>query len=119
MLLSPFDSLTWYRERLERLFGLRHRMEAYTPRHKRTFGYFAMPVLAGTSIVALVDPGRREQELVAKQITFLRDDPATVEPVARALTEAATWVGAERVVVERTEPVSRRRQLEESLESST
>ncbi len=119
VLLSPFDSLTWYRERLERLFGLRHRMEAYTPRHKRTFGYFAMPVLAGTSIVALVDPGRRDDELVAKQVTFLRDDPAAVEAVARALAEAATWVGAERVVVERMEPASRRRQLEESLESST
>ena len=91
VLLSPFDSLIWYRDRVERLFGLRHRLEAYTPKEKRIYGYFAMPVLAGTRIVGLVDPGRRGEVLVAKQVTLLRPDAAP--PVARALAEAARgWV---------------------------
>ncbi len=59
VMLSPFDSLIWYRERLERLFDVRHRLEAYTPKEKRVYGYFAMPVLDGTRVVGLVDPGRR------------------------------------------------------------
>ena len=80
-MLSPFDSLIWYRERLERLFGLRHRLEAYTPKEKRLYGYFAMPVLDGTRMVGLVDPGRRGEVLVAKQVTLLRPDAAA--PVAR------------------------------------
>ena len=109
VLLSPFDSLIWYRERVERLFGLRHRLEAYTPRAKRTYGYFAMPVLAGTRIVALVDPGRRGDVLVAKQVTFLR--PSAAQAVARALVEAAAWVGCTRFVVERVEPASGRDEL--------
>ena len=71
-MLSPFDSLIWYRERLERLFDVRHRLEAYTPKEKRIYGYFAMPVLDGTRIVGLVDPGRRGEVLVAKQVTLLR-----------------------------------------------
>ena len=91
-MLSPFDSLIWYRERLERLFDVRHRLEAYTPKEKRVYGYFAMPVLDGTRIVGLVDPGRRGEVLVAKQVTLLRPDAAV--PVARALAEAASWVGA-------------------------
>ena len=92
VLLSPFDSLIWYRDRVERLFGLRHRLEAYTPKEKRIYGYFAMPVLDGTRIVGLVDPGRRDEVLVAKQVTLLRPGAAASD-MARALVEAASWVG--------------------------
>ncbi len=103
VMLSPFDSLIWYRERLERLFDVRHRLEAYTPKEKRVYGYFAMPVLDGTRIVGLVDPGRRDEVLVAKQVTLLRPD--AVVAVARALAEAASWVGCTSCEVERVEPV--------------
>ena len=110
VLLSPFDSLIWYRERVERLFDLRHRLEAYTPKEKRIYGYFAMPVLAGTRIVGLVDPGRRGEELVAKQVTLFR--PGAASDVARAVVEAALWVGSTSCVVERVEPESARAELE-------
>ena len=109
-MLSPFDSLVWYRERVERLFGLRHRLEAYVPKHKRVYGYFAMPVLSGTTIVGLVDPGRRDDALVAKQVTLFR--PAATAGVARALVEAASWVGCTEIVLERVDPVSARSELE-------
>jgi hypothetical protein len=108
-MLSPFDSLIWYRERVERLFGLRHRLEAYTPKEKRVYGYFAMPVLGGTRLVGLVDPGRRDGALVAKQVTLL--DPAGVSHVASALKEAASWVGCDQVVLERVEPEAGRSEL--------
>lgn len=110
VLLSPFDSLMWYRERVERLFDLRHRLEAYTPKEKRMYGYFAMPVLAGTRIVGLVDPGRRGHQLVAKQVTLFRADAAS--QVATALVEAASWVGCTSCVIERVEPTSARAELE-------
>jgi uncharacterized protein len=114
--LSPFDSLIWYRDRVERLFGLRHRLEAYTPKHKRVYGYFAMPVLAGTRLVALLDPGRRGETLVAKQVTVLREGAA--RDVARALMQAATWVGSTSVAVERVEPGSARDEVLASLQAS-
>ncbi len=113
VLLSPFDSLIWYRERVERLFGLRHRLEAYTPKEKRTFGYFAMPVLAGTRIVGLVDPGRDGDVLVAKQVTMLAPD--STGEAAQALLEAASWVGCTAVALERVEPASARAELEGAL----
>jgi hypothetical protein len=113
LMLSPFDSLTWERGRTERLFGFRHRLEAYTPRHKRLYGYFAMPVLAGTKMVGLVDPGRDGSTLVAKQVTLLT--PGATRPVAAALREAATWVGSDNIAVERVDPPERRAQLEEYL----
>jgi hypothetical protein len=106
VMLSPFDSLMWYRERVERLFGVRHRLEAYTPKAKRQFGYFAMPVLGGTKLVGLVDPGRNGEAFVAKQVTVLETGGDALSHVARAISEAATWVGSTSVSVERVEPAS-------------
>ena len=102
-LLSPFDALVWNRERMEQVFGMFHRIEAYTPAAKRVYGYFAMPVLAGGRLVARVDPARSGRTLVAKTVTFERPD---VTGVAIALREAASWVGAESITVERVVPAS-------------
>lgn len=113
ILISPFDSLIWYRDRAERLFGIRHRLEAYTPKAKRTYGYFAMPVLGGNKVVGLVDPGRRDDALVAKQVTLQTKDAP--RHVARALGEAASWVGSQRILVERVDPPERRSELDAHL----
>jgi uncharacterized protein YcaQ len=46
-ILSPFDPLIIQRKRLELFFDYQHRFEAYVPKEKRVFGYFACPVLCG------------------------------------------------------------------------
>ncbi|MFF9377659.1 winged helix-turn-helix domain-containing protein [Streptomyces griseoluteus] len=98
-LLSPFDSLVWERARTERIFGFTHRLEAYVPRPKRVYGYFAMPVLSGGRLIGRVDPAREGRTLVARQVTL--DGPKAVPGVAQALVEAASWVGCTDVRVER------------------
>lgn len=101
-LLSPFDSLVWDRARTERVFGFTHRLEAYVPREKRVHGYFAMPLLSGGRLVGRVDPAREGATLVARQVTL---ESARVAPAAaRALREAAAWVGCTGVKVERVLP---------------
>jgi uncharacterized protein YcaQ len=54
-ILSPFDPLIIQRKRTELFFGYGHRFEAYVPKGKRVFGYFALPVLVGDDIVAAID----------------------------------------------------------------
>jgi uncharacterized protein YcaQ len=46
-ILSPFDPLIIQRKRTELFFDYGHRFEAYVPKEKRLFGYFALPVLVG------------------------------------------------------------------------
>lgn len=109
-LLSPFDSLIWERARTERVFGFTHRLEAYVPKPKRVYGYFAMPVLAGGHLVGRVDPAREGRTLVARQASLGGDQPGgvpakkAVGPTAEALAEAATWVGCTEIRVERVDP---------------
>ncbi|MFF8264039.1 winged helix-turn-helix domain-containing protein [Streptomyces virginiae] len=98
-LLSPFDSLVWDRPRTERIFGFTHRLEAYVPKPKRIHGYFAMPLLAGGRLQGRVDPAREGRTLVARQLSLT--SPAASPAMARALREAAEWVGCDAVRVER------------------
>jgi len=113
-LLSPFDSLVWDRARLLRIFGLVHKLEAYTPAADRVHGYFAMPVLSGGRIVGRVDPGRDGTTLLAKRVTA---PPGSEPAVARALVEAAGWVGCDTVRVTETRPASLRAPLRRALRS--
>src|SRR4029077_21066799 len=54
-ILSPFDPLIIQRKRTQLIFDYGHLFEAYVPKPKRKFGYFALPVLVGEDIVAALD----------------------------------------------------------------
>lgn len=101
-LLSPFDSLIWDRKRTKRIFGFHHSLEAYVPKAKRVHGYFAMPLLAGGRLVGRADPAREGTTLVLRQATV--DSAAAARQLARAATEAASWVGCDSVAADRFTP---------------
>ncbi|MFD7225783.1 winged helix-turn-helix domain-containing protein [Streptomyces sp. NPDC059892] len=112
-LLSPFDSLIWERARTERIFGFTHRLEAYVPKPKRVYGYFAMPLLSGGKLLGRVDPAREGNTLVAKHVSL--ETPRAVPAMAQALREAAEWVGCSDVRVERVDAPALRGPLVDAL----
>ncbi len=72
-ILSPFDPLIIQRKRLQLFFDYEHRFEAYVPKLKRRFGYFALPVLVGSDIVAVIDikVERQQRKLLLQQWTWV------------------------------------------------
>jgi uncharacterized protein len=76
-ILSPFDPLIIQRKRTHLFFDYQHRFEAYVPREKRQFGYFALPVLVDDAIVAAIDlkTDRTKRELRMQKWTWIGDGP--------------------------------------------
>ena len=76
-ILSPFDPLVIQRKRTELFFDYGHRFEAYVPKEKRLFGYFALPVLAGDEIVAAIDlkTDRKARKLLMQKWSWVGGAP--------------------------------------------
>jgi uncharacterized protein YcaQ len=102
-LLSPFDSLVWDRERTERLFGFRYRIEIYTPAAKRQFGYYVLPFLLGDELVGRVDL-KSDRKASALLVPAAWGEPGVfddevAEELYDELVDLGRWLSLERVVV--------------------
>lgn len=96
-LLSPFDSLIWERERTERLFGFRYRLEIYTPQAKRVYGYYVLPFLHHERLLARVDL-RSERAAGRLAVHAVHLEEAVLSEEARlaledSLRALAHWLG--------------------------
>jgi uncharacterized protein YcaQ len=96
-LLSPFDPVVWYRQRAERLFGFEYRIEIYTPREKRRWGYYVLPFVLGERIVARVDlkAERAEGRLAVLSASFEphADKRTAAAAIGRELDNLMKWLG--------------------------
>ncbi|MGF1616902.1 MAG: winged helix-turn-helix domain-containing protein [Acidimicrobiia bacterium] len=102
-LLSPFDSLVWYRERTERLWDFFYRIEIYVPEAKRVHGYYVLPFLLDGDLVARVDlkSDRKLRRLLVKG-SFGEsgiDRTRVGSELMRELEKVASWLEMDEVEV--------------------
>jgi uncharacterized protein YcaQ len=135
-LLSPFDSLLWYRERVSRLFGFDYRIEVYTPGHKRVHGYYTLPILHQGHLIGRADAKahRAERRLEVRHV-HVEPWAAAPSPTARderrvdhddvlagladALASLAHFVGADDITLRRVTPHRLRAPLARALRART
>ncbi len=93
-LLSPFDPVVWERDRTERMFGFRYRIEIYTPAPKRVYGYYTLPALVDEALVGRIDLKNDRQAGVLRVQSAWREPSAPADAAERlvpVLREIAAW----------------------------
>jgi uncharacterized protein YcaQ len=60
--LAPLDNMLWDREMINRIFHFDYRWEVYTPVDKRKYGYYVLPVLYGTKLIARFEPYKSKKD---------------------------------------------------------
>ncbi|MBI9049900.1 MAG: YcaQ family DNA glycosylase [Anaerolineaceae bacterium] len=104
-ILSPFDNLIIQRERVQQLFDFTYTLECYVPAIKRVFGYYVMPILYGSNLIARLDPkaDRKKKNFIIRSLFF----EETFQPrdefyhsFAPRLKGMMQFNGCERIVVE-------------------
>lgn len=73
-ILSPFDNSIIHRDRLKQFFDFDYKMECYTLKEKRQFGYFCLPILFGNTFIGRVDCKAHRKEKIFELIHLHIED---------------------------------------------
>ncbi|MDR4953949.1 crosslink repair DNA glycosylase YcaQ family protein [Chryseobacterium sp. ES2] len=108
-LLSPFDNSIIHRERIKQIFDFDFRLECYTPKEKRQYGYFCLPILFGDQFIGRVDckAHRKEKKL---ELIHLHIENTTIDlnlwlkPFVETIKRFVIFNGCESLVLTQVSP---------------
>lgn len=96
--------MVWDRRRALELFNFDYRLECYTPKEKRRYGYFTLPVLHRGELVGRIDAKAHRRQGVFEIISFhaepqVRFGKQRAQDIRQAIARTAKWHGAQRVAL--------------------
>jgi len=114
--LNPFDNIVWNRNRVQRLFGVEVKLEAYTPKAQRRFGYYVTPILWKHRIIGRIDPkaDRAKSSLILHnvEVNLPRNELSdAIEPINQELERYKEFHGLETIQINNTKPAKLKSQL--------
>ena len=110
-LLSPFDNAIIHRDRVQQFFDFDYRIECYTPKEKRHYGYFCLPILFGNTFIGRVDckahRRNRQFELIHLHIEKQEIDPNLwVKSFVETIKDFAGFNGCESIQLTQISPLN-------------
>jgi uncharacterized protein len=99
-LLSPFEPLTKDRERTDRIWRFKYKLEMYVPKEQRQFGHYVLPVLHEERLVGRLSAEMdRKANVLRVQGLHWEEKPTKAEATAveRSITGLADWLGADSI----------------------
>jgi len=107
--LSPFDNSIIHRDRIKQFFNFDYRIECYTPKEKRQYGYFCLPILFGNTFIGRMDckAHRKEKQL---ELIHLHIENESIDfelwgkPFSTHLKQFAIFNGCETIKITQVSP---------------
>jgi hypothetical protein len=114
--LTPFDNLLWNRRRVEELFEMKIKLEAYSPPAKRQFGYYVTPILWQSQLIGRIDPkaDRKTSTLLIRNLEVnlpRKRIPEVIGPIQEELKRFREFHQLEQTRIDRSKPASLKNQL--------
>lgn len=108
-LQSPFDNSIIHRNRIKHLFNYDFRLECYTPKEKRRYGYFCLPILFGDAFIGRVDCKAHRKngqfELIHLHIEDKQTDPELwLDPFVKTVRRFAAFNGCKSIKLTKVSP---------------
>ena len=108
-LLSPFDNSIIHRDRTKQLFDFDFRLECYTPKEKRQYGYFCLPILFGDTFIGRVDCKAHRKEKQFELIHLHIENPDTdielwIEPFIKSIKRFAGFNNCQSITLTKVTP---------------
>ncbi|MFI3213024.1 MAG: crosslink repair DNA glycosylase YcaQ family protein [Eubacteriales bacterium] len=68
--IAPLDSLIWDRKLIKAIFDFDYKWEIYTPKDKRMYGYYTLPIVYGSDFIGRIEAicDRKKSKMVVENI---------------------------------------------------
>ena len=86
-LLAPLDNILWDRKLIAQLFDFNYTWEVYTPKIKRKYGYYVLPLLYQGKFIGRIEPvfEKKDKKLIIKNIWF--EDKIKIDSKFKGMSE--------------------------------